>query len=192
MQRLSTQFGKDRAFPDSALFQIIEQNSVPQVGEFLREYVGKARSLPLVQVLESAGYYYFKEKTVSGFTLGGIELGINPESGRLTAWETFNMDKFGKQIGFKTGDEFFKVNGQELTMDNLEQIFTQFFANLQEGDWVELQLIRQKGKKGKTQTITRKAKMIFIEYPEQHVIEAVNNPNSDQAQVRKAWLNRIE
>jgi hypothetical protein len=77
-------------------------------------------------------------------------------------------------------------------MDNLEQIFTQFFANLQEGDWVELQLIRQKGKKGKTQTITRKAKMIFIEYPEQHVIEAVNNPNSDQAQVRKAWLNRIE
>jgi hypothetical protein len=77
-------------------------------------------------------------------------------------------------------------------MDNLEQIFTQFFANLQEGDWVELQLIRQKGKKGKTQTITRKAKMIFIEYPEQHVIEVVNNPNSDQAQVRKAWLNRIE
>jgi predicted metalloprotease with PDZ domain len=192
MQRLSTQFGKDRAFPDSALFQLIEQNSVPQAGEFLREYVGKARSLPLLQVLESAGYYYFKEKTVSGFTLGGIELGINPETGRLTAWETHNMDKFGKKIGFKAGDEFFKVNGQELTMDNLENIFTQFFANLKEGDWVEFQLIRPKGKKGKTQIISRKAKMVFVEYPEQHVIEAIQNPSPAQIQVRKAWLNRLE
>lgn len=192
MQRLSKQYGRDKPFADADLFRIIEENSVPAVGEFLREYVAKARSLPLLQVLDYAGYLYYKEKTVKGFTLGGFELGVNPETGRLTAWETHYMDKFGKDIGFKEGDEFMKVNGQELTMENLESVFTNFFANLKEGDWVEFQLSRVKGNKGKRKTITRKARMIFVDYPEEHVIEAVENPTSEQLSIRKAWLNRVD
>lgn len=192
MQRLSKQYGKDKPFADADLFRIIEEHSVPAAGEFLREYVAKARTLPILQVLEYAGYLYYQEKTIKGFTLGGFELGVNPETGRLTAWETYYMDKFGKDIGFKEGDEFMKVNGQELTMDNLESVFTNFFANLKEGDWVEFQLSRVKGKKGKRKTITRKAKMIFVEYPEEHVIESVENPTPEQLSIRKAWLNRVD
>lgn len=102
------------------------------------------------------------------------------------------MDKFGKDIGFQEGDEFMKVNGQELTMDNLESVFTNFFGNLKEGDWVEFQLSRVKGKKGERKTITRKARMILVEYPEEHVIEAVEHPTPEQLSIRKAWLNRVD
>lgn len=77
MQRLSKQYGKDKPFADADLFKIIEENSVPAAERVLRDYVAKARTLPLLQVLEHAGYLYFKEKTVKGFTLGGFELSVS-------------------------------------------------------------------------------------------------------------------
>lgn len=191
MNRLSLQYGKDKPFADTALFSIIEQASVPEAGTYLREYVGKAGSLPLMELLDYAGYRYLKVKTFKGFTLGGIDLNVNPETGRLMVIETNYMDKFGKKIGYKTGDEFMKLNGQELTIENLEKIFTAFFEEIKEGDLVKLELLRTK-KNGKTKIVKREANMIFVEYTQEDVIERNPDANALQQTVRKAWLKRLD
>jgi predicted metalloprotease with PDZ domain len=191
MHRLSLQYGKDKPFADTALFTIIEEASVPQAGTYLREYVGKARSLPLTELLDYAGYTYFREKTVKGFTLGGIELSVNPETGRLVAIETGYMDAFGKKIGYKTGDEFYRLNGQDLTMENLEKVFTTFFDQIKEGDMVQLDLMRYK-RNGKSKVVKREARMIFVDYTQEDVIERNPDAGDLQQAVRKAWLKRLD
>lgn len=191
MQKLARKYGKDKPFADTALFRIIEEASVPQAGTFLREYVGQARPLPLVEVLRYAGFLFLKEKTAQGLTLGGMEINVNPESGRMTAWETENMDAFGKKIGFRDGDEFMKLNGKDLSLDSLETVFSRFFEEVQVGDKVEF-LLRRTRPNGKSKLITRSARMIYVEYTQKYVIERIPDATEKQQAIRKAWLRRFE
>lgn len=191
LQKLSNEYGKHKAFQDSELFTIIEKNSVPQAGNFLREYVANAKPLPLTQILEYAGYIYLKEKTSKGFTLGGAELSLNPETNRLMIWETSGMDKFGKKVGFKTGDEFLKVNGKEITLETIEATFADFFSTLKEGDKVEFELLRT-SKSGKSKKLVKSAKMIMVDYTEKDVIEILPVLSEEQTIIRNAWLRRLQ
>lgn len=191
MQKLARQYGQNKPFADTALFRIIEEASVPQAGAFLREYVGEARPLPLVEVLRYAGFLFLKEKTNQGLTLGEMEINVNPESGRMTAWGTENMDAFGKKIGFRDGDEFMKLNGKDLSLDSLEAVFSRFFEEVQVGDKVEFQLRRTKPN-GKSKLITRSARMIYVEYTQKYVIERIPEATEKQLAIRKAWLRRFE
>jgi len=190
LQQLSQVYGKEKPFKDEDLFSEIEKYSCTEAGDFLKKYVSGNLPLPLNEILTFAGYQYLPEKTSRGFTLGGIELNVNPETGRLMVWSTDAMDTFGKKIKYKPGDEFIKLNGVELNMGNIESVFTEFFEKLKEGDMVEFTLSRM-DKKGNSKTIKRKAKMPMVEYTDYHTIRLIPERSDEQNIIRNAWLRKM-
>lgn len=190
LQKLSAEYGKDKPFQDEALFDEIERLSCAEAGAFLRKHVGGDTPLPLQELLQSAGYLYAPEKKTKGFTLGGIELGANDQTQRLQVLYTGARDEFGKKIGYKTGDEIAAINGTRVVFENLEEVFTQFFDKLKEGDEVSITLARP-NKKGKFKEIVKKANMPMVEYTDYHYLKALPSVSSEQLELKNAWLNRV-
>ncbi len=80
------------------------------------------------------------------FSLGGAELNYNEETGRLFIEGTKGMNDFGKAMGFKIGDEWSKLNDKELKIENVKNIISDYYNNVNEGDVVKFEVYRPKGK----------------------------------------------
>ena len=191
LKKLSEQYGKDTPFPDTALFDIIEQWTCPEAGTFLRKHVSGNAPLPLDTILLYAGYLYAEEKTTKGFTIGGVELGANEETQRLKILSITDRDDFGKAIGYKPNDEIAAWNGTNLNFENMEAVFTAFFETLKVGDTVQVTLERPK-RKGKYKKYVKTAIMPMVEYTDYYYLRAIPNPTEEQKSIQKAWLRRFD
>jgi predicted metalloprotease with PDZ domain len=117
MKDLASKYGKKKSFNDADLFNDIEQFTYPEIGSFLRQHVGGKTPLPIVDVLAKIGIEFVKEKVSYEFTLGGVDLNYNETTQRLFAESTGNLDDFGKAMGYKRGDELYKLNGKEIKIE---------------------------------------------------------------------------
>ncbi|MCB0544533.1 MAG: hypothetical protein KDC70_13500, partial [Saprospiraceae bacterium] len=55
MRDLAARYGKDRAFQDDALFEVIASMTFPDIRRFFSDYVEGVKPLPLKEYLERAG-----------------------------------------------------------------------------------------------------------------------------------------
>ncbi len=164
MKDLATKYGKNKSFNDEDLFNDIEKFTYPQIGDFLRKYVGGHTPLPITEVLSKIGIDYTKESISNEFSFGGPDLDYNPQTQRLVVINTKNIDAFGKALAYKKGDELYKLNGVELKIDNIKEIIANYYESLKEGDNVSVEIYRPKNKKGKykIKTLNAKAKKVII------------------------------
>jgi len=129
------------------LFDKIESLTYPEVGEFLRNHVGGSESLPLVRVLDWVGIIYEPFHSVKIMSMGGISIGLN-DNQELFVADDFNLNAFGKAMGYQKGDVLKSLNGQELKLVNAGEIFDDYLQNFPVGDTVKM-VVRRKvdGKK---------------------------------------------
>jgi len=187
MKDLATKYGKNKSFNDEDLFNEIEKFTYPQIGDFLRKYVGGHNPLPMVDVLSKIGINFIKEATDNEYSLGGPDLEYNQETQRLTVSNNSNMDAFGKALGYKKGDELYKLNGKQLKIDEIKDIMTAYFDTVKEGDNVQIEIYRPKRKQGKykLKTLTAKAKKVQI--IRKNKISLNEKLSEKQKQTLKAW-----
>ncbi len=187
MKMLGEKYGKNKSFKDDELFDEITKMTYPEIGEFLKKYVGGNAPLPLEQLFESVGINYIKSKKVKQFSLGGIALGYNPETGRLQVMDTGEMNEFGKKMKYKTGDEIVSINGEELSMSNYKTVFNNL-KNIKEGEKVTITVARKK--KGKEKLKKLSAKAVLEEREITNVLEVNPEATPEQVALRKAWLGQ--
>lgn len=188
MKDLAKKYGKNKSFNDEDLFKEIEALSYPEIGVFLRKHVAGKEPLPIKDVFDKAGLIYEKEKTFSNYSIGGFEVGFNEGTQRLMIVDTKNMDAFGKEMKYKDGDELYSLNGKIITIENIKDVFGQFFETVKDGDEVKVEVMRPKRKnKYKKVELTAKAKK--VEQKEYHALD-VKMPLSDQEkETFRGWLN---
>ncbi|MDH5609695.1 MAG: peptidase M61 [Cyclobacteriaceae bacterium] len=178
---LSQTYGPNLAFEDARLFDIINELTQPEIGEFLQTYVGTANPLPLVTCLAWAGIQYEVAEELEVATLGNIGLGLG-ENQEIMVTDVSQMNAFGRKVGYKEGDVFQSINGTALSLSNVQKALEEFQLQTKRGQKVKITVIRE----GKAMTLKAKAMTIRS----QGVTMLSFDPNADENQllVRKNWL----
>ncbi len=187
MKDLSKKYGKDNFFLDDNLFNEIATLTYPEMGDFLNKYVGGKNALPFKEILGAVGIDFVAEKKVQKLTFGKLGIGFNEATGRLVIKHTMNISAFGKKLGLRDGDEFVALNGEAVTVENAQEMFTAFQSESLEGDKVKVTVAR-KNKEGQYENKILKGKATLTETTEKNVVSAMANPTPEQIQLRKFWL----
>jgi predicted metalloprotease with PDZ domain len=190
---LSKKYGKDRAFDDETLFDEIEKLTYPEIGNFLKTYVGGSEPLPFKEVFDYVGVDLLPEKPSKIYSIGYTQqaLGVEDVDGvkRLKIANEAALSQQGISLGLKNGDVMMKINGKDMPPlgGDLFALLTQVRTNLKEGEELSYTVLR-KDSAGVNQPTELKAPVAKIDFIEKDILSFNENPTNEQLATRKAWL----
>lgn len=188
MNMLSKEYGKYKSFKDDELFDKIAELSSPEIRQFFAKYVEGGEELPFEKIFTKVGITFRKDVLIKEISLGGALLSFNPETQRLYVSDIGSLDEFGKTLGYQTNDELVSINGEELSMDKVQEQLLNFKKNTKAGDKVEIVVARNE--KGLIKNTKLKAKAIAVEKSKKFFIEFNKNATEQQLGLRKTWLGK--
>lgn len=187
LQDLSQRYGKDRPFEDDKLFDIIEEMTFPDIGNYLRRYVRGQESLPYDDIFALAGVKFQQDSSKTKATLGNISIGFNAEMGRLEVANTSQMNEFGKALGFRKGDLILQLQNEDLEAHNAQQILEAYATNTQSGDTVNV-LVNRKNEAGEYEEVLLSAPAQLVSSKGLYTLSLMENPSFEQLKLRNHWL----
>ncbi len=156
MQKLSKEYGTEKAFNDGELFAKITSLTYPEVGQFLTTYVSGPTPIPYNEFLSKVGV---SEKVIKGFGNPFLKgqvptITVNQQTKEIIVLPAEEMNVFYKELGIQGGDILAEVNATKYTLDNIYDLITS--SQLwKDGDPIVVKIIRN----GKEQVLTGKTKM---------------------------------
>lgn len=187
MRDLAKKYGKDKSFKDADLFNDIEKLTYPEIRTFLNECVAGRKPLPMQEVFKMAGLNLVKERELETLTIGGMGIGYNDSTKRLTIVDISHLDAFGKQFKYKVGDEIYSFNNRLFSLENAQDIVSSFMSSAAVGDKLNVEVYR-KDKKGKYKLKKLKGKVKRVKIVEKNIIEVAKDVSDKQLVARKGWL----
>jgi predicted metalloprotease with PDZ domain len=190
---LSKKYGKQQAFKDDELFTQITALTYPEIGEFLKRYVGGTESLPLTEIFESVGITYVKEQSSMEFTTGldnrGLQRAQHDGKNLLGIANPDGLNEQGKALNFKAGDIIIKLNGENMPElgPELQGFIEKQKASLKVDGKIAYTVVR-KDEAGVLKEVTLEAPVIKIERKKRHQLDLNPNANAEQLALREAWL----
>jgi predicted metalloprotease with PDZ domain len=191
MKDLAKTYGKDKSFKDEELFGEITRLTYPEIGEFLKKCVGGTDPLPFKEVFSAVGIDYVEKVEAQGISFGGINIGYNPATQRLVVVGTDKMDDFGKELGYKEGDEIVKFNGKKLTVDNVKEVIGNYLHNTKVGSKLKVEVMRTQPN-GKMKKVKLKAKVRLVDVSQKYFLKASPTASEKQLKLRKSWIGPME
>ncbi|GAB3539652.1 peptidase M61 [Pontibacter brevis] len=188
MLDLSGTYGKDKPFKDEALFDKIAELAYPEIREFFRRHVEGAEPLPLDETFRKVGIRYEPTATRQVISFGNFTPGFDQEAGRITVVETDEMDAFGREMGFRPGDQLLALNGTEITPQNIREVIGEQLQQMQPGERITITVGRE-NTKGKIKKKKLKGRATALERQSLHVLEPAPDATPEQKALRAAWLN---
>lgn len=187
MRDLSKKYGKNKSFKDNELFDDIEKLTYPEIRKFLDTYVAGDKRLPFEDVFDKVGLKYTYKEQRKVMNIGGVALGINPQTEAIIVADVSEIDEFGKSLGYRDGDEIVSFMGKQLTLTNVQDVLHDFVTNVKEGDKVTI-VVKRTNAKGKAKTVKLKAKQRPVMANYYNNITVNKTAGSKQIIARNAWL----
>jgi hypothetical protein len=192
---LSKKYGKQQAFKDDELFDQITSLTYPEIGEFLKRYVGGPEKLPLAEILESIGIAYTPELISLEFTTGlenrALQVTQHNEKPRIAIGNPDVLNDQGKALNFKAGYIIMKINGEEMPDlgPALQGYFEKQKASLKEGGVLTYTVLR-KNDAGELKEITLETPVKKVDRKRKHALDLNPNATTEQLTLREAWLSK--
>ncbi|WP_299702195.1 peptidase M61 [uncultured Pontibacter sp.] len=188
MQDLAKTYGKGKPFKDDELFDKITELTYPEIRTFFARYVEGSEPLPLNELFSKVGVQYeaVSEQLVNSY--GGFVPGYDREADKITVAETDEMDEFGRQMGFKEGDQLLAFNGKEITPMNIREIIGEDLQQAKPGSKIEF-TVGRKDAKGNVKPKKLTGKITQLRREVLHLLEPMEQPTDRQLRLRAAWLN---
>jgi predicted metalloprotease with PDZ domain len=197
MADLSKKYGKDHPFDDAELFDIIEKLTYPEIGTFLKTYVGNAEPLPFKEVFDYVGVSLIAERQTQRYSIGfnPPALGIEEMEGKkkLKIANAAGLSEQGHALGLQADDILLKINGEDFP--ELGPATSAFLAKhrdaLKEGDQLTVTVLRRDGTDTWAQ-VDLKAPVAKVSFTERNILAFDENATPEQLAIRKAWLTPSE
>ena len=121
MQKLTAEYGINKAFKDEELFDKIASFTYPEVKTFLETYVAGPTPIPYNQFFAKVGVSTTKTKTPGNVFFEGQQpyISVNPTTKELFVLPNMTLPTFYANLGIKGGDILSKINGTNYTVDNI-------------------------------------------------------------------------
>ena len=189
MRDLAEAYGPNKPFVDSTLFSEIGRISgYPETEEFLEKYVDNPEPLPFEELFGYVGINFRDSLTENIVSGGNFSLGYNPKTEKMVVVDVKEMDGFGKDLGLEYHDEILSWNGEELTIENVQEVLNKFKKTVEPGDKVSVVVMREV-KKDKDKKKKLKATAVETRRTRRDVLEPMENPTPRQLKIRKSWIN---
>lgn len=189
LKDLSKEYGKNNSFKDDELFDKITDMTYPEIREFFTRYVEGSEPLPLEEYLARIGVRYTPPQTKFEPSMGNISFGLDQETGHLVIANTANMNKFGKDMGYQEGDHLLEFDGYVLSVQNFQDVVTEYKQQRKDGDKVRALVLREV-KAGKTKEKKLKGKVVLVEVKTDPELGIMENPSQQQLDLRYSWMSR--
>ena len=189
MSELSTRYGKDVAFKDNELFDVITDLTFPEIRGFFRKYVEGSEPLPLINLLDSVGITYTPKSTRKELTLGNISFKTDELKNQLIVTSTANLNDFGKALGFKTGDIIDEFDNIDINTFDFDKAFDTFKKNRKAGDKIDVWVLR-KNSKDQIKRVKLSGRAVEVQVAQPLDLRLNPNPTIDQLNRRKSWVNK--
>ncbi len=126
MQKLSNEYGVNKAFNDDELFAKITSLTYPEVGQFLSTYVSGSTPIPydlfLVKmgitkkIIQSFGNPFLKGQVPS--------ITVNQQTKEIIVLPADQLNEFYTELGIQGGDILTEINATKYTLDNIYDLIT--------------------------------------------------------------------
>ncbi len=189
LKDLGNTYGADTFFKDEQLFEIITEKTFPEIREFFARHFEGTEPFPFEELLEMVGVLYVDEYEAERFTIGNVDFGYNFETARLRIEDVSEMDEFGREMGWKQGDEIVEFNGRKVDLSNISDVIADFYNNTEVGEKIKVVVARPQGDDTYEEK-TLKAKARLRQYIDVHLLRSMPEPTAEQLQMRKKWVNQ--
>lgn len=189
MNELSNKYGKDIAFKDNELFDVITDLTFPEIRDFFGKYVEGSEELPLVDLLDLVGLTYTPKSIRKELSLGNISFKTNELKNQLIVTSTSNLNDFGKALGFRNGDIIDEFDGIPINTFDFEETFDTFKKNRKVRDKIIVYVLR-KNSKDKLKKIKLSGRAVEIEVPLPLNLKLNSHSSADQLKLRESWVNK--
>jgi predicted metalloprotease with PDZ domain len=172
MQKLSAEYGSEKSFNDSELFDKITALTYPEVGVFLSTYVAGPNSINYEEYFAKVGVTRTIVKVPEinfGLTLKKSTNEISITQGESTS--------FMKALDLRSGDIITAINNTNYDISNVNEMVTKMYE-WQEGEDVSFTIKRD----GKLQTISGK---VYYYYKDTIGFQATD---SSKENLKNTWL----
>jgi predicted metalloprotease with PDZ domain len=183
MKELSAKYGKNKPFDDDKIIDEIIAMTYPSIGEFLNTHVVGGTPINYNDFFKKVGLTLGETVTDTNYIFAGgqnIIFDADQAKGNIFFSPMALKNSFWASQGIQVGDVIKKVNGNELNLQNAQQVVGGMFG-WQEGQDYSLELerngetIKLEGKLGKATAVSE---------------SLVDDKNATDAQkaLRTAWL----
>ena len=190
---LGKKFGKSKAFQDEQLFDEITKLTYPEIGEFLKRYVGGPEKLPFNEIFQPVGVNFYPEQTNFELSLGLEQraITVTQVNGKpmLAIGNADGLNDQGKALGLKNGDVLVKING-EIIPDlgpDLGRFISKHQTGLAEGNTLSISVLRKNDVDQETEA-ELKAPVKMVERKKLFVLTFNETATPEQLALRKSWL----
>ncbi|RYD69554.1 MAG: peptidase M61, partial [Sphingobacteriales bacterium] len=184
---LGVKYGADKYFLDNDLFNEIEKLTWPEIKTFMLTYVQGSKPIPYEEYFGKAGVEYLAKETTNEFTLGASEFGRG-ETGEVTLMEESTFNSVGLALGYKKGDEIWKINDKEVSVTNFLKIREEYFASLKETDTMKV-TVKRKDTNGKETILDLSVPAKKMPRTGEHILRWKTNATTEQIALKNKWLN---
>ena len=152
----------------------------PEISDFFEKYIKGTEPLPVKEYYENIGINYFEKGTYDSSKVSlGILVGFNGSNFFI---EKVSDESPGANV-LKAGDIIDKIEGKQITTENVHKIFAQIRTTHHVGDSVSM-------------TVLRDNKSVELEFKltasrEKHVFSVDENATEEQVKLRNAWMRNL-
>lgn len=171
---LAKKYGARKSFSESGFFNELVDITYPEIKNFIESYIDGTDQLPVEEYFNKIGIDY-TENAGYDSTRTGLGFGIGFKDGKFVVTSVEKSE--GAQL--KSGDQLYKFEGTELTMQNAQQILAPL-AKLKVGESFNLSILRDGEEK--EVTVTMQPRKI------RHLFKINENPTKEQLALREAWM----
>ena len=182
MKELSMKYGINKPFDDESLFEEITEMTYPSIGEFFNTHVIGTRPIDYNEFFKKVGLKTEVSRVETNFIMndGAIIFAPNTATGEIAFNDLVTDNSFWNENGVKPGDVVKEVNGEVLSFQNAQQIFTQVYMWKPDID-IDVKLDRN-GEEIVVKTKTTQS------YTTGRTLSVDESANQDQIDLRQSWL----
>ena len=182
MKQLSDKYGKDKPFDDEKIIEEIISMTYPSLKPFFYDHVIGDVPINYNNYLSKAGLKIGEGKVETGYVQNGSQLILagNAQTGDIFFTEAVNDNSFWHDAGAQANDVIKRINGEEMTMKNANDILNNVVA-WTIGQEVEV-ILERDGEPVEIKTTVTKS------YTNGTGIVDLEEVTARQSKIREAWL----
>jgi predicted metalloprotease with PDZ domain len=171
---LAKKYGANKSFSEEKFFDEFVKMTYPEIGDFIKRYIDGTEKLPVKDYFEKIGIEYTENAGIDSSRIGlGFGIGFKDGKFIVANVESSQSDKLS------SGDLFYKFQGQEITLQNAQQLMAPI-SKLKVGDSFKISILRDNQE--------REVNIQIQPRQIKHVFKVMENPSREQIALREAWM----
>ena len=129
MKELSLKYGVNKPFDDDKLFDEITAMTYPSIGEFFNNHVIGTTPIDYNKFFNKVGLKTEESKVETNYIMNGGAIILQPDmsTGTIAFSKMVKDNSFWNDQGAQEGDVIKEINGEAVSLQNAQQIFTKVY-----------------------------------------------------------------